>query len=97
MTCTCPEDEPHSCSKTKYAWFESRKKQDAEPDYAKSKLVINLGVMIPVKFVTNYFVKLSNEEMDKMTEKMSNYFLEMIRNDSTKVNFSVLKKRLKIN
>ena len=39
--------------------------------------------------------KISKEEMDKMTDKMSNYFLKMIRKDSSDINFGILEKRLK--
>ena len=96
MICKCPEDEPHSCSKTKYAWFESRKERDSKPDQENSELIINLGGMIPTKFAKNYFIKMSDEEMDKMTDKMSDYFLGMIRKDSPEIDFGVLEKRLKI-
>jgi len=40
--------------------------------------------------------KISDEEIDKMADKMSDYFLRMIRKDSTDIDFSVLEKRLKI-
>jgi len=96
MTCTCPEDEPHSCSQTKYAWFESRTERDSQPDQENSKLIINLGGMIPTKFSENYFSKKSDEEMDTMTDEMSDYFLGMIRKDSPDIDFGVLEKRLKI-
>ena len=96
MICKCPEDEPHSCSKTKYAWFESRKVRDSKQDQKNSKLIINLGGIIPTKFARNYFSKMSDEEIDKMTDKMSGYFLGMIRKDSPKINFGVLEQRLKI-
>jgi len=96
MTCTCPKGEPHSCSQTKYAWFESRKERDSKPDQEHSELIINSGGMIPTKFAENYFSKKSDEEMDTMTDKMSNYFLGMIRKDSPDIDFAVLEKRLKI-
>jgi len=96
MICTCPKGEPHSCSQTKYAWFESRKERDSKPDQENSKLIINSGGMIPTKFAENYFSKMSDEETDKMTDKMSDYFLGMIRKDSPNIDFGVLEKRLKI-
>ncbi len=96
MTCTCPKGEPHSCSQTKYAWFESRKERDSKPDQKNSKLIINSGGMIPTKFAENYFSKMSDEETDKMTDRMSDYFLGMIRKDSPDIDFGVLEKRLKI-
>ena len=96
MTCTCPKDEPHSCSQTKYAWFESRKERDSKPDQENSQLIVNSGGMLPTKFAENYFSKMSDEEMDKMTDEMSNYFLGMIRKDSPDIDFAVLEKRLKI-
>jgi len=96
MTCTCPKGEPHSCSKTKYAWFESRKERDSKPDQENSLLIVNWGGMIPTKFAENCFSKKSDEEMDKMTDEMSDYFLEMIRKDSPDIDFAVLEKRLKI-
>ena len=96
MTCTCPKGEPHSCSQTKYAWFESRKERDSKPDQENSKLIINSGGMIPTKFAENYFSKMSDEETDKMTDRMSDYFLGMIRKDSPDIDFGVLEKRLKI-
>ena len=40
--------------------------------------------------------KISNEEIDKMIDKMSDYFLRSLRKDSTNIDFSVLEKRLKI-
>ena len=40
--------------------------------------------------------KISDEEMDKMTDEMSNYFLGMIRKDSPDIDFGVIEKRLKI-
>ena len=40
--------------------------------------------------------KISDEEMDMITDKMSDYFLRMIRKDSTDIDFAVLEKRLKI-
>ena len=40
--------------------------------------------------------KISGEEIDKLTDKMSGYFLRMIKKDSTDIDFSVLEKRLKI-
>ncbi len=96
MTCTCPKGEPHSCSRTKYAWFESRTERDSKPHQENSKLIINSGGMIPTKFAENYFSKRSDEEMDTMTDEMSNYFLGMIRKDSPDIDFGVLEKRLKI-
>jgi len=39
--------------------------------------------------------RISDEEMGKMTDKMSNYFLRMIRKDSSNIDFGVLEKRLK--
>jgi len=96
MTCTCAKGEPHSCSQTKYAWFESRTERDSKPDQENSKLIINLGGMIPTKFVENYFSKKSDEEMDILTDEMSNYFLGMIRKDSPDIDFGVLEKRLEI-
>jgi len=39
--------------------------------------------------------KISSKEMDKMTDKMSDYFLRMIRKDSLNIDFGVLEKRLK--
>ena len=96
MICTCPKSEPHSCSQTKYAWFESRKERDSKPDQPNSELIIDLGARIPTKFAGNYFLKKSEEEMEKMTDKMSNYFLDMIRKDSPEINFGILEKRLKI-
>jgi len=41
------------------------------------------------------FSRISNEEIDKMTEKMSDDFLRMIRNDSSDIDFGALEKRLK--
>jgi hypothetical protein len=96
MTCTCPKGEPHSCSQTKYAWFESRTERDSKPNEENSKLIINSGGMIPTKFAENYFLKKSDEEMDTITDEMSNYFLGMIRKDSPDIDFGVLEKRLKI-
>ena len=96
MICTCPEGEPHNCSQTKYAWFESRKERDSKPQQKNSELIVNLGVMIPTKFSRNYFSKISKEEIEETAEKMSNYFLEMIRKDSPDINFGILEKRLKI-
>ncbi len=96
MTCTCPKGEPHICSRTKYAWFESRTERDSKPDQENSKLIINSGGMIPTKFAENYFLKKSDEEMDTMTDEMSDYFLGMIRKDSPDIDFGVLEKRLKI-
>ncbi len=40
--------------------------------------------------------KISDEEIDKITDKMSDYFLRMIRKDSTDIDFGVLEKRLKM-
>jgi len=40
--------------------------------------------------------KVSDDEIDKITDKMSDYFLRMIRKDSTNIDFGVLEKRLKI-
>ena len=96
MICKCPEGEPHNCSQTKYAWFESRKERDSKPVQEHSELIINLGVMVPTKFARNYFLKISEEEIEKTTDKMSNYFLEMIRKDSPNIDFGILEKRLKI-
>jgi len=96
MTCTCAKGEPHSCSQTKYAWFESRTERDSKPDQENSKLIINSGGMIPTKFAENYFSKKSDEEIDTMTDEMSNYFLGMIRKDSSDIDFGVIEKRLKI-
>jgi len=39
--------------------------------------------------------RMSDEEMDKMTDKMSDYFLRGIRKDSSNIDFGVLEKRLK--
>ena len=96
MTCTCAKGEPHSCSQTKYAWFESRKERDSKPDQENSTVIINSGGMIPTKFAENYFSKKSDEEMDTMTDQMSDYFIGMIRKDSPEIDFDVLEKRLKI-
>jgi len=96
MTCTCAKGEPHSCSQTKYAWFESRKERDSKPDQENSTVIINSGGMIPTKFAENYFSKKSDEEIDTMTDQMSDYFIEMIRKDSPDIDFGVLEKRLKI-
>ena len=96
MICTCPDGEPHNCSKSKYAWFESRKERDSKPEQEKSELIINLGVMVPTKFAKNYFLKISEEEIEETTEKMANYFLDMIRKDSPDIDFGILEKRLKI-
>jgi len=96
MTCTCPNGEPHSCSQTKYAWFESRTERDSKPDQENSKLIINSGGMIPTKFAENYFLKKSDDEIDMTTDQMSDYFLGMIRKDSPDIDFGVLEKRLKI-
>ena len=52
--------------------------------------------MVPTKFARNYFSKISEEEIEKTTDKMSNYFLEMIRKDSPNIDFGILEKRLKI-
>ena len=41
------------------------------------------------------FSRISNEEIDKMTEKMSDDFLRMIRKDSSDIDFGALEKRLK--
>gem|GEM_PF-3737265 len=59
-------------------------------------MIVNSGGMLPTKFAENYFSKMSDEEMDKMTDEMSNYFLGMIRKDSPDIDFAVLEKRLKI-
>jgi len=40
--------------------------------------------------------KISDEEMAKITDQLSDYFLRMIRKDSTDIDFGVLEKRLKI-
>ena len=96
MVCLCPEDEPHSCNNQKYAWFESRKDRDSKPNMEESDLIINSGSFIPKKFAKNYLSKLSDEGMEKATDDMSDYFLEMIRKDSPKIDFDVLEKRLKI-
>ena len=96
MICTCPDGEPHNCSKSKYAWFESRKERDSKPEQENSELITNSGVMIPTKFARNYFLKTSEVEIEKTAEKMSNYFLEMIRKDSPDIDFDILEKRLKI-
>ena len=96
MTCTCPKDEPHSCDQTKYAWFESRKERDSQPDQENSKLIINSGGIIPKEFAKYYFLKMSDDELDKIADKMSNYFLSMITKDSPVIDFGVLEKRLKI-
>ncbi len=96
MTCTCPKGEPHSCNKTKYAWFESRTERNSKPNQDNSTLIINSGGMLPTKFAENYFSKKSDEEMDTMTDEMSDYFLGMIRKDSPDIDFGVLEKRLKI-
>ena len=39
--------------------------------------------------------KISNEEMDEMTDKMSDYFLRMIKKDFSDIDFGILEKRLK--
>ena len=39
--------------------------------------------------------KISDEEIDKITEKMSDYFLRMIKKNSSEINFRLLEKRLK--
>ncbi len=39
--------------------------------------------------------KISNEEMDKISDKMSDYFLRGIRKDSSDIDFGELEKRLK--
>jgi hypothetical protein len=96
MTCTCTKGEPHSCSQTKYAWFESRKERDSKPNQENSTVITNSGGMIPTKFAENYFLKKSNDEMDTMTDQMSDYFIGMIRKDSPEIDFDVLEKRLKI-
>ncbi len=96
MTCTCAKGEPHSCSQTKYAWFESRKERDSKPDQENSTVIINSGGMIPTKFAENYFSKKSDEDMGTMTDQMSGYFIGMIRKDSPEIDFDVLEKRLKI-
>ena len=41
--------------------------------------------------------KISDEEMDKMTDKMSNNFLRMIKKNSSDIGFGILEKRLKTN
>ena len=96
MTCTCAKGEPHSCSQTKYAWFESRKERDSKPDQENSTVIINSGGIIPTKFAENYFSKKSDEEMDTMTDQMSDYFIGMIRKDVPEIDFYVLERRLKI-
>ncbi|MHA7647140.1 hypothetical protein [Nitrosopumilus sp. S4] len=96
MICTCLDDEPHSCSKTKYAWFESRKERDSKPEQESSELIINLGRIVPIKFVSKYFLKIPDKELDKITDNMSDYFLEMIRKDTPKITFNILESRLKI-
>jgi len=40
--------------------------------------------------------RMSDKEMDMMTDKMSDYFLREIRKDSSEIDFGVLEKRLKI-
>ena len=96
MTCTCSKDDPHSCGQTKYAWFESRKERDSKPDQENSELIINSDGIIPKEFAKYYFSRMSDEEMDEITDKMSNYFLKIIRKDSPVIDFDVLEKRLKI-
>jgi hypothetical protein len=96
MICTCHKNDPHSCNKVKYAWFESRKERDSKPDPENSELVMDLGAMIPTKFARKYFVRISEDEMDDMTSEMSDYFLEMIKKDSSEIDFDVLEKRLRI-
>jgi len=39
--------------------------------------------------------RMSDKEIDKITDKMSNYFLRMIKKDSSEINFELLEKRLK--
>jgi len=41
------------------------------------------------------FSRMSDEEMDKISDKMSDYFLRMIRKDSSDIDFRELEKRLK--
>ena len=96
MACLCPDDEPHSCSNLKYAWFESRKDRDSKPNMERSDLIINSGAIVPKKFAKNYLSKMSDDEMENTTDNMSDYFLEMIRKDSPKIDFKILEKRLKI-
>jgi len=96
MTCTCHKNDPHSCNKVKYAWFESRKERDSKPDQEKSELIIDSGAMIPTKFARKYFIIMSGDEMDDMTSEMSDYFLELIRKDSSEIGYDVLEKRLQI-
>lgn len=96
MTCLCPNDEPHSCNSLKYAWFESRKERDSKPDRESSDLIIKSTVTIPKKFAKIYRLQMSSWEIEKITDQMADYFLEMIRKDSTKIDFNVLEKRLKI-
>ncbi|HJJ23388.1 MAG TPA: hypothetical protein OQH54_06715 [Nitrosopumilus sp.] len=38
--------------------------------------------------------KIPDEEIDKIADEMSNYFLKTIRKDSSEINFNVLEKRL---
>ena len=52
--------------------------------------------MFAKKFSKNYLSKISDVEMEKTTDNMSDYFLEMIRKDSPKIDFNILEKRLKI-
>ena len=59
-------------------------------------LIINSGAIIPKKFAKNYLSKMSDDEMENTTDNMSDYFLEMIRKDSPKIDFKILEKRLKI-
>ncbi len=96
MTCTCHKNDPHSCNKTKYAWFESRKERDSKPDQENSELVMDLGATVPTKFARKYFIKISGDEMNNMTNEMSDYFLELIRKDSSEIDFDILEKRLQI-
>ena len=51
---------------------------------------MDLGAMIPTKFARKHFVRISGDEMDDMTSEMSDYFLELIRKDSSEIDFDVL-------
>lgn len=96
MVCTCSENEPHSCSHTKYAWFESRKERDSMPDQEKSELIINQNGIIPKEFAKYYLSVMSHEQITEIADKLAEYFLEMIKKDSSTIDFDMLEKRLKI-
>ena len=96
MTCTCPKNEPHSCSYTKYAWFESRKKRDTMPDQEESALIINQNGIIPKEFARYYHSATSKKQITEVADELAEYFLEMIRKDSPTIDFNTLEKRLKI-